>query len=328
MQNVRYANRSAGAVALESLRAYGPALGMLLVLGIFAYLKPVFLSPGNIGNVLHQSIILIVLSFGLAIVMSMRGVDLSVAQIADAAGLIAAMLMLSGQPLWLVILLPVLFGLGAGLVNGLLTAYAGIPAIIATLGTMFVIRSGELLLTNGGEPQILFTLPRGRTRDFLFIGQGSIGGISTLIVLGLIVFAITMVIMNWTSFARRARAVGGNARAAYLAGIDIRGVFAGGFVLAGALSALAGVALVSRTSIAVPRGAEPFLLDAFAAVYLGTLLSRRAEITIWGTLLGALFITFLSNGLTLLGLGAAHRYALNGGFILLAMAIGALKKNQ
>jgi ribose/xylose/arabinose/galactoside ABC-type transport system permease subunit len=328
MQNVRYANRSAGAVALESLRAYGPALGMLLVLGIFAYLKPVFLSQGNIGNVLHQSVILIVLSFGLAIVMAMRGVDLSVAQIADAAGLIAAMLMLNSQPLWIVILVPVLFGLGAGLVNGLLTAYAGIPAIIATLGTMFVIRSGELLMTNGGEPQILFTLPRGRTRDFLFIGQGSIGGISALIVLGLIVFAITMVIMNWTSFARRARAVGGNARAAYLAGIDIRGVFAGGFVLAGALSALAGVALVSRTSIAVPRGAEPFLLDAFAAVYLGTLLSRRAEITIWGTLLGALFITFLSNGLTLLGLGAAHRYALNGGFILLAMAIGALKKNQ
>jgi ribose/xylose/arabinose/galactoside ABC-type transport system permease subunit len=88
------------------------------------------------------------------------------------------------------------------------------------------------------------------------------------------------------------------------------------------------VALVSRTSIAVPRGAEPYLLDAFAAVYLGTLLSRRAEITIWGTLLGGLFITFLGNGLTLLGLGAPYRYALNGGFILLAMAVGALKRNQ
>ncbi|MDQ0475214.1 ABC transporter permease [Labrys wisconsinensis] len=314
-------------VLVEQLRAYGPAVGMLAVLMIFAVLKPAFFSLANIGNVLHQSVILVVMSFGLGVVMAMRGVDLSVAQIADAAGLLAAVLVLHGQPLWLVLAAPLAFGLLAGLVNGVLAAYAGIPAIIGTLGMMFVIRSGELLMTNGAEPQILFTLPRGLTRAFFFIGQGSIGPVSALVVLGLVVFAAMMLVTTMTSFARRARAIGGNARAAYLAGIDVRAVFAGGFVLAGLLSSIAGVALVSRTSIAVPRGAEAYLLDAFAAVYLGTLLSRRAEITIWGTLIGALFITFLGNGLTLLGLGAPYRFALNGGFILMAMAIGALKRN-
>jgi len=328
MSQAAIAKRSSGEVLFEQLRAYGPAVGMLFVLAIFAFMKPAFVSTANIGNVLHQSVILIILSFGLAVVMAMRGVDLSIAQIADAAGLIAAMLMLAHQPLWIVLAVPLLFGLAVGLVNGLLSAYAGIPAIISTLGMMFVIRSGELLITNGGEPQILFTLPRGLTRDFLFIGQGHIGPVSALVALGIMVFAAMMVVTRWTTFARRAQAVGGNARAAFLAGLDIRGIFATGFVLSGLLASIAGVALVSRTSIAAPRGAEPYLLDAFAAVYLGTLLSRRAEITIWGTLLGALFITFLGNGLTLLGLGAPYRYALNGAFILLAMAVGALKRNH
>ncbi|NKW81556.1 hypothetical protein HGG72_16585 [Ochrobactrum pecoris] len=89
-----------------------------------------------------------------------------------------------------------------------------------------------------------------------------------------------------------------------------------------------GVALVSRTGIAVPRGAEPYLLDAFAAAYLGTLASRRGEMNILGTILGALFIAFLGNGLTLLGLGAPYRLALNGAFILLAMAVGGLKRQH
>lgn len=320
--------RSTNGGLADQLRDFGPAFGMLAVLVLFAIIKPSFASPANIANVLHQSVVLVIMAFGLGVVMAMRGVDLSVAQIADCAGLIAAVLMLHREPLWVVLLVPLAFGLVVGLVNGLLAAYAGIPAIIGTLGMMFVIRSGELLMTNGAEPQILFTLPRGFTKPFFFIGQGWIGPVSALILLGIAVLLIMIVVTGYTSFARRARAVGGNFRAAYLAGVDVRGVFAGGFVLSGVLASIAGVALVSRTSIAMPRGAEPYLLDAFAAVYLGTLLSRRGEITILGTLVGALFITFLGNGLTLLGLGAPYRYALNGGFILLAMAVGALKKNQ
>jgi len=322
------ARSSAPAVLIDLLRTYGPAIGMLGVLVLFGILKPAFLSPANIANVLHQSIVLIVMAFGLAVVMAMRGVDLSVAQIADAAGLAAAILVLNGQPLWIVLAVPLLLGLAIGLVNGLLAAYVGIPAVIGTLGMMFVIRSAELLVTNGAEPQILFSLPRGLTRAFFFVGQGKIGSVSALVLLGLGVFLLMLLVTTVTPFARRAKAVGGNARAALLAGINIRSVFAGGFVLSGLLAAVAGVALVSRTGIAVPRGAEPYLLDAFAAVYLGTLLSRRAEITIAGALVGGLFITFLGNGLTLLGLGAPFRYGLNGGFILLAMAIGALKRSN
>ena len=313
---------------LGLLRDYGAILGMIVVLGIFWYLKPAFLSAANVENVFRQSGIVMIMALGLTIVMKMRGVDLSIAQTADAAGLIAAMLIIAKYPIWMAFALPLLFGLVVGLVNAVLMAYVGIPAIIGTLGMMFIIRSGELMATNGAEPQILFTLPRSVTRDFLWLGQKDLGPVAALIVLALVVFLIVFVVMRFTPFARYAKAVGSNVRAAFLAGIDIRLTFGLGFVIAGVLATLAGVALVSRTGIAMPRGAEPFLLDAFAAAYLGTLASRQGEMSIPGTLMGALFIGFLSNGLTLLGLGAPYRYALNGGFILLAMAIGALKRKN
>ncbi|MDR3497150.1 MAG: ABC transporter permease [Ancalomicrobiaceae bacterium] len=310
------------------LRDYGALLGMLIVLLIVGALKPSFLSTSNLTNVLRQSTILIMLSLGLTIVMSMRGVDLSIAQIADAAGLMAAMLILHGQPAWMALIVPVVFGLGVGAINGALMAYLGVPAIIGTLGMMFVIRSGELLATNGAEPQMLFTLPRAITKSFLFLGQGYIGPVSALVVLAAVVVMLAAVLMHLTPFARRAHAVGANVRAAFLAGIDIRGVFGLGYVVAGVFAAIAGVALVSRTGIAVPRGAEPYLLDAFAAAYLGTLASRHGDMNVGGTLIGALFIAFLGNGLTILGLGAPYRYTLNGAFILLAMAVGALKRKS
>jgi len=313
---------------VDFLRSYGAIIGMVLVLVLFYLLKPAFLSPANIANVLRQSTVLIILALGLTVVMSMRGVDLSVAQVADAAGLIAALLIINQYPVWAAYLLPLCFGLCIGLINAVLMAYIGIPAIIGTLGMMFIIRSGELMMTNGAEPQMLFTLPRSVTKPFLFLGQGTIGSVSALIVLTVIVFALTFILMRYTPFARRTKAVGQNVRAAFLAGINIRRVFGAGFVVAGLLAAIAGVALVSRTGIAVPRGAEPFLLDAFAATYLGTLASKRGEMNIFGTLLGALFIAFLGNGLTLLGLGAPYRLALNGAFILLAMAVGGLKRQN
>ncbi|WP_062015148.1 ABC transporter permease [Aureimonas sp. AU4] len=311
---------------IEFLREYGALVGMVLVLGIFGYLNPVFLSPANIENVIRQSAVVVIMALGLTVVMKMRGVDLSIAQIADAAGLIAAMLILHRYPVWMAFAVPLAFGLAVGCINAVLMAYVGIPAIIGTLGMMFVIRSGELMATNGAEPQILFTLPRSVTRDFLYLGQRDLGPVAALIVLAVVVFLIAFVVMRFTPFARYARAVGSNVRAAFLAGIDIRMTFGLGFVISGVLAALAGIAIVSRTGIAMPRGAEPFLLDAFAAAYLGTLATRNGEMSIAGTLLGALFIGFLANGLTLLGLGAPYRYALNGGFILLAMAVGGLKR--
>jgi ribose/xylose/arabinose/galactoside ABC-type transport system permease subunit len=310
----------------DLLRAYVAVIGMVLVLAILEVVNPGFLSLANIQSVLRQSAILLMMSMGLTIAMSLRGVDLSFAQVADASGLMAAALIIHGQPLWIAFVAPLLLGLVVGCINGALMAYVGIPAIIGTLGMMFVIRSGELIYTHGSEPQILFTLPRGVTHDFFILGQQSLGPVPVLILLVIVMFAIAYTLTHLTPFARYAKAVGANVRAAYLAGIDIRLVFASGFVISALMSAVAGVALVSRTGIAMPRGTEPYMMDAFAAVYLGTLASPRAAMNVPGTVIGGLFVAFLGNGLTVMGLGGAYRYALNGGFILLAMAVGALRR--
>jgi len=312
--------------AVEFLRTYGALLGMAAVLLLVAAMKPSFLSSANIGNVLRQSTVLVILAFGLTVVLMLRGVDLSIAQITDVSALAAAALLIHGQPVWVAFAAPVVLGGLLGAFNGLMMAYVGVPAIIGTLGTMFMIRSGELIYTKGSEPQILFTLPKAVTQDFLFLGQKTVGTVPAQIILAIVMFALVYGLVGLTPFGRYARAVGSNVRASFLAGVDVRGVFGAGFVISGLLAAVAGVALASRTGIAVPRGAEPYLLDAFAACYLGTLASRTGAMSVPGTLVGALFVSFLGNGLTILGLGAPTRFALNGAFILLAMAVGALRR--
>ncbi len=310
----------------EVLRAYGALFGMVAVLLVVSFLKPAFLSPANVENVLRQSTILIIIALGLTVVMVLRGVDLSVAQITDLGGLTAAALLIHGEPAWVAFVLPVVLGGLVGACNALMMAYLGVPAIIGTLGTMFIIRSAELIYTHGSEPQILFTLPSSVTQTFLFLGQKAVGSVPALIVLAVCMLALAYGLMGLTPFGRYAKAVGSNVRASFLAGVDVRMVFGAGFVVSGLFAAVAGVAMASRTGIAVPRGAEPYLLDAFAACYLGTLASRTGAMTIPGTLLGGLFVSFLGNGLTILGLGASFRFALNGAFILLAMAVGALRR--
>ena len=314
------------APSTEFLRRYGAVIGMVAVMLALAAVKPGFLSGANVQNVLRQSTVLIMISLGLTLVMMQRGVDLSVAQITDAAALTAAALLIHGAPVWAAFLAPVALGGLLGALNGAMMAYLGVPAIIGSLGTMFVIRSGELIYTHGSEPQILFTLPSRITADFLFLGQKAVGPVPAIILLAALVCVIAFTLTALTPFGRHARAVGSNVRAAFLAGVDIRLAFGLGFVLSGLMAGAAGVALASRTGIAVPRGAEPYLLDAFAACYLGTLASRTGAMSVPGTLIGALFVSFLSNGLTILGLSAPYRLALNGAFILLAMAVGALRR--
>ena len=182
----------------DLLRAYGAVIGMILVLGAVGAIQPGFLNPANIQSVLGQSTILVIMSLGLTIAMLLRGVDLSFAQVADVTGLMAAALIVHGQPIWLAFVAPLVLGLLIGCFNAALMAYVGIPAIIGTLGTMFIIRSGELIYTHGAEPQILFTLPRRVTHDFLFLGQQSIGPVPALIIL-----AIVMIAVAWTLRALR-----------------------------------------------------------------------------------------------------------------------------
>lgn len=314
--------------AVTIVRDYGTIMGMVVVAAILGLIKPQILSPANLASVAEQSAYPVILATGLSLVMIMRGVDLSVAQLSDATGVIAALLLVQGQPMWLVFVAPMVFALAVGTTNGLLMAYLGVPAIIGTLGMMFVIRSFELVISNGRQTQVLFTMPPEVTGPFLWIGQGRIGPMPVAIVIGVTVVAIAWFLTRRTSYGRYVDAVGGNVRAAFLAGVPHRLVFAAGFVLSALAAGTAGMVLTARTGIAVPGAFESNLLDGFVAVYLGMSLVPSGRINVIGTAIGALFVGLIGNALTLLGLGIAAKYVVYGGVIIVAMAIGVLRRNQ
>ena len=235
--------------ALNFIARHGAVIGICCVLLIFQMIEPRFMRIDNILGVLNSSSLLIVMTFGMTMVMAVRGIDLSIAQVADAAGVIAAMLILSGKNFAAAIMGALLFGLLIGIVNAVLISYLGVPAIIGTLGMMFVVRSAELTLTNGAQPQILFTLPAARVKHFFFIGQENIGPVSVLILLTVVVIVVMYFVKERSVFGRYMDAICNNVRSSLLAGINVRRVFGATFVISSLLAALAGVMLVDRKSV-------------------------------------------------------------------------------
>lgn len=307
------------------LRAYGALLGMVLVLVVFQIVDRRFFNPRNILGVLNSSTLLILLSLGIMMTMSVRGIDLSVAQVADGSGVIVAMLILAGFSIPLAVAIAVSFGLFVGIINCTVISYLGVPAIIGTLGMMFIIRSIELSLTNGAQPQILFTLLPKRIGKFFFIGQGHFGPVTMLMILCAVFVVLLYFIKERSILGRHMDAVQGNVHAAGLSSINVRRVFGSSFIISSTLCAIVGVMLVARSGNAVPRGVETYLTDCFVAVYLGTLLSKSRRFNVIGTVVGALFVGFLSNFFTLIGFGAAFKNLFNGIFIILAVALSVLQ---
>lgn len=311
---------------LNMARDHAGILGMLAATVALVLIEPAIAAPKNLAGIVDQSAALVIMSMGMAVAMSTRGVDLTIAQVADAAGLVAAWLLLQGQPPVVVIVVPLLVALLVGVINGVLMGYIGVPAIIGTLGVMFIIRTAELILSNTREPQILFTLPSSETDVFFFIGQGKIGPVPVEVLLAALMVAVAYLITRRSTLGRFFDAIGGSARASYLAGVDIRRVFASGFVISALMAAIGGITIASRAGIAAPGSVEPMLLDTFVAVYLGSVVSRTGRITVVGTAIGALFVGLIGNALTILGLGAAAHYLVYGFVLLLAMTVGRLRR--
>lgn len=313
---------------LKGLEAYITVVGMILVLIGIAVAKPRFLSFANIDTIFVDTTVLLVLAIGLTLVMSMKGLDLSVAATADLTGYVAALLLASGKSIVFALAAAVLIGLVAGAVNGLLAGYLGVSSIVATLGTNLLLTAIALVVSNNMTPIQLFTSTDSQITGFLTIGSGSIGPVRYLILIALILVGIAWFFTNWTVWGRRVDLVESNARAGFLAGLPVRATFGLGFVASGLLAAVAGVMLTARTGVAVPGNATSLLLSAFTAVYLGSVASPKGRIAVLWTVVGVLFVSALSNGLVLLGFGAPWRTGLNGLLILLALALSALRRRR
>ena len=297
-----------------NLRDFGTLIGLLLIMGVFAAVAPGFLSAHNLLNVLQQSSINACVALGMTLVIISGGIDLSVGPTAALAAVLAAGLMTSGVPVPVALLAAIALGAACGAVNGALVSYGGLQPFIVTLGTLSTYRALALIAT-GGNP--IFGIPPA----FRAITNGSAFGVPASVLVVLAVAVAAAILLRKTPFGEYLLAVGGNEEAAHIAGVPIALTKIGAYMLSGSLAALAALILIGRLGAAEPILGNLWELDAIAASAIGgaSLMGGKGSIT--GTLLGAVILGAMRNGLTLLNVQAFYQLLATGLIILLAMLV-------
>ncbi len=304
----------------QQLRATFQAIGMLPVLVLlcigFDLLNNRFATLGNVSIVLQQASINVVLAAGMTFVILTGGIDLSVGSILAAAAMVAVIASkLSGALGLLGILAGLGMGLAFGVVNGMLVALVGLPSFIVTLGGLTAIRGFARLL--GGDSTVFnMDLP------FAFIGNGVVAGVPWLVIIALAVVIISWFILRRTVLGMRIYAVGGNPDAARLSGIRVWWILLFVYSVSGLLAGLGGVMSAARLYAAngLQLG-QSYELDAIAAVILGGTSFVGGIGGIGGTLVGALIIAVLTNGLTLVGVSDIWQFIIKGLVIIGAVTL-------
>ena len=299
----------------STLQALG-MLPVLIILGVvFELMSGRFMSFQNLSIVMQQASINTVLAAGMTFVILTGGIDLSVGSILAAAAMVA--ILGSLIPEWGMLGIPaaLLVGLGLGLVNGALIAFAKLPPFIVTLGSLTAVR-GLARLLGGDTTQFNPQLP------FDFIGNGLLFGLPWLVWIALAVVLISWFILRRTVLGVHIYAVGGNPDAARLSGIKVWAVLLFVYAFSGLASGLGGVMSAARLYAAngLQLG-QSYELDAIAAVILGGTSFVGGIGSIWGTLIGALIIAILTNGLILVGVSDIWQFIIKGLVIIGAVAL-------
>lgn len=298
----------------------GPLLGLMILILIVSILNPGFLEPLNILNLLRQVSINALIAFGMTFVILTGGIDLSVGSILALSSAFVANMMVAGFDPIMAIIVGCLLGGVMGAVNGLMITKGRMAPFIATLATMTIFRGLTLVYTNGNPITGL-----GDSLPFQLFGRGYMLGIPVPAITMIITFALLWIVLHKTSFGRKTYAIGGNEKASIVSGVKVDRIKIMIYSLAGTLSALAGAILTSRLNSAQPTAGTSYELDAIAAVVLGGTSLSGGRGRIVGTLIGALIIGTLNNGLNLLGVSSFYQMVVKGIVILIAVLIDRKK---
>lgn len=307
------------------LAKFQSTIALLLLCIFLSILSDKFLTVDNGWNVLRQISVNICISVGMTLVVLTAGIDLSVGSILAFSGAVAAGLLKSGisfpeNDLFIgftllgTILAGVATGSFLGFFNGWVITKFKVPPFVATLAMLTVARGFTMLWTKGYPISSLGT-------NFAYIGTGWFLGIPILVWIAVVVVIAAMIISNKTALGRYIYAIGGNENAAKLSGINIDKVKIIVYTLAGALAAIGGIMVTSRLDSAQPNAGMSYELDAIAAVVIGGTSLSGGRGTIIGTVLGAIIIGVLNNGLVLLDVSPFWQQVVKGMVILLAVMI-------
>lgn len=298
----------------------GPLLGLFLLVVIVSILNPSFLEPLNLLNLLRQVAINALIAFGMTFVILTGGIDLSVGAILALSSALTAGMMVAGVDPIVAILVGCILGAVMGMVNGLFITIGKMAPFIATLATMTIFR-GLTLVYTGGNP----ITGLGDNYLFQLFGRGYFLGIPVPAITMILAFVFLFILLHKTPFGRKTYAIGGNEKAALISGIKVPKVKIMIYSLSGMLAALAGAILTSRLNSAQPTAGTSYELDAIAAVVLGGTSLSGGKGRIFGTLIGALIIGTLNNGLNLLGVSSFYQMVVKGIVILIAVLLDRKK---
>ena len=308
----------------SSLREVGIFIAFFVILAILMILSPnAFAKPANLVNILKQASINGILATGMMFVIISGGIDLSVGSIVALTGVIAATFAHPGEyPLIVPIILSVVIGAAVGLLNGVSVAYGNIPPFIVTLGTMTIVR-GVALIAAKGQPVFDVTkLFEGIAGGFVF------NTIPHLVVYFVVITLVCAFIITRTVFGRRVYAVGGNETAARVSGINVDWIKIAVYTLSGFLAGIAGLLLASRLVSGNPTAGQAYELDAIAAVIIGGVSMSGGAGKWYGTVIGALLIAVIGNGLDILNVSSHFQLIIKGSIIIIAVLLDMKGKGK
>lgn len=298
----------------QTLQRFGILVSFLILCLVLSLLSDRFLTAGNLVNILRQAAITGTIAVGMTMVILTGGIDLSVGSVLALTSVITAGFLQQGMSPVLAVVMALGLGLLLGLFNGLLITRLHIPAFIATLGSLTLVRGLALTYTEGRPIT-------GLSDAFRFIGRGTIGPIPMPIIIAGLTFLAGYILLTRTRVGEYIFALGTNKAAAHLTGISVQRYETLVYGLAGMLAALAGLILTARLDSAQPTAGQGFELDAIAAVVLGGTSFSGGIGGLGGTLLGTLIIGVLNNGLNLLNIPALWEQVVKGVVIALALLI-------
>lgn len=306
---------------LHHERQFGTLAGLIVLAFGLSLLTPYFLTVSNLLNVLQQTAINAIIAVGMTYVIISAGIDLSVGSLLAFSGVVLASALQAELPLPVAILIGLLTGTLGGLLNGLLVSFGKLPPFISTLGMMSVARGAALVYSDGRPIS-------GFDPTFRGIATGEVFFVPVPVILMGLVYVVSHQVLKRTRFGRYTYAIGGNEEAAILSGVNVKFHKTMVYALSGLMSALAAVVLTARLNSAQPTAGIMYELDAIAAAVIGGTSLMGGEGTLPGTLVGALIMSVLKNGLNLLGVSSFLQQIVIGSVIIIAVLLDTQLKRR
>jgi ribose/xylose/arabinose/galactoside ABC-type transport system permease subunit len=299
----------------------GIAIPLIVVVLIIYLINPVFLKFDNIVNILRQSAFVFLIGISMTFVFIGGGMDLSVGSILALSGIITGLGLLQGIPIWICILLGIGIGAFTGFLNGVFVAMFRIPSFIVTLGMMYIARGVVQYLTRGVP---VYPLPE----QFNFLGQGYIARIPIVVLVAAILGIIGHIILQKTIYGRSVYAVGGNLETARISGINVVSVSLLTYVLNGITSGITGIFTAARLGSALSNSGTGMELQVIAAVIIGGTSMFGGSGSIVGTMIGAIFMSVIANGMVILKISVYLQSVVIGSIIILFVGLDQYNRKR